>query len=518
MKKFLRMCGVVVLLSTIVACTAPPTPTPVPSPTVQRSPTVTPTKVPPTPTVVPTPTVAPLTVDALKNAEYTVEGPASGKAKLVNGVYEEPVAKSSAKVVVTFQNVTAMGDLEGNGTQDAAVVLTVQTGGSGTFYYLFAVLNDKGSAKPAASVLLGDRIKLTALAIQGTEVAVDMVTQGPKDPMTKPTLAVTRKYRLEGTQLVSTTPLTPTPVAPPTKAVAAATPKPAVTAVPTKPPMPKGSIAYHWNDGGIDRISVLNVATNATTPYVVSGPVFDLTGSTNAHVGEWSPDNSKFAYIFAGGPNTSNVLRVLGPDGTTDLYSSDAGGGLSSPTWSPDGKRLAFIWLSGNHQNWELVVVNADKTQCGDKYECLVQKPAQGEQYRGGLSWSKLNSFALGFNTTGANDVYALYTDGNVARNLSSNPADDGSPAWSPDGKTVAFTSTRDGRSQIYVVNADGSGLRRVGNSPYNDFSPTWSPDGKWIAFASTRNGQTDIYMMDIAGGNITALTKTGGDHPTWSH
>ena len=515
MKKLLVVFAVVALLSAVAACSAPPTPTPVPSPTALPSPTPLPTKAPPTPTPLPTPTTVPLTLDGLKNAEYTVEGPASGKAKLVNGVYEEPIAKSSAKVVVTLQSGAATGDLEGNGIQDAAAVLTVQTGGTGTFYYLFAVLNDRGTPKPIASTKLGDRIKLNALTIQGGEIVVDMVTQGPKDSMAKPTLAVISKYKLLGSQLVSTTPDTPVPTAAPTKA---ATPKPAATATPVKPPMPTGSIAYHVNEGGIDQMTVLNLATNGTTPFVTTGPVMDLAQgtSTNAHIGQWSPDNSKFAYIFAGTLNASNDLRVIDPAGNwTSLYSSPAGGGLSSPTWSPDGKRIAVIWLSGNQQLWSLVVLNADKTNCPD---CLVLKPTQGEQYRGGLDWSKSNYFALGYNTTGANDVYKLNVDGSGAQNLTNNPADDGSPAWSPDGKQIAFTSTRDGRSQIYVMNADGSGLRRVSNSPFNDFSPTWSPDGKWIAFTSTRNGQNDIFMMDTNGGNVTQLTKSGGDHPTWSH
>lgn len=515
MKKLLGLFAVVVLMSAIVACSAPPTPTPTATATSQPSPTPLPTKAPPTPTPLPTPTAIPLTLDGLKNAEYTIEGPASGKAKLVNGVYEEPIAKSSAKVVVTLQSQTASGDLEGNGIQDAVVALTVQTGGTGTFYYLFAVLNNNGTPKPIASVQLGDRIKLNALAIQNGEISVDMVTQGPKDPMAKPTLAVTRKYKLIGSQLVSTTPDTPVPTVAPTKAGAVSTPKPAATATAVKPPMPKGSIAYHVNEGGIDHMMILNLSTMGTTPYVTTGPVMDIVQSTNAHIGEWSPDNSKFAYIFAGTLNAANDLRVVDSAGNwISLYSSPAGGGLSSPTWSPDGKQVAVIWLGAN-QTWNLVVVNADKSSCPD---CLVLRPAQGEQYRGGLDWSKTGVFALGYNTTGKNDIYKVYTDGSVVQNLTNNPADDGAPAWSPDGKQLAFTSTRDGHSQIYLVNVDGTGLKRLSNSPFNDISPTWSPDGKWIAFASTRNGQTDIYMMDTNGGNVTPLTKTGGDHPTWSH
>jgi TolB protein len=88
---------------------------------------------------------------------------------------------------------------------------------------------------------------------------------------------------------------------------------------------------------------------------------------------------------------------------------------------------------------------------------------------------------------------------------------------FSPDGKQIAFTSMRDGKPQIYLVNADGTGLRRVSNNQFSDFSPTWSPDGRWIAFASNRDGTTNVFMMDTSGGNITQLTKTGGDHPVWS-
>jgi Tol biopolymer transport system component len=291
------------------------------------------------------------------------------------------------------------------------------------------------------------------------------------------------------------------------------------TATPAPPPAPHGGIAYHKNDNGIDRAFVLNLDNDTTTPLVDIGPVMEIAMSTNAAFGAWSPDNGKFAYISAGSPGASNILQVMDfKAGTTrPLYSSDTGGGLSSPTWSPDGTKIAFIRVAANQRVWAIDVVKADGTRCSDKYECELTTNANGEQFRGGLSWSTLNYFALAINTTGPNNVFTMFSDGSGRANLTNDAFDDSTPAWSPDGKQIAFTSTRGGHPQIYVMDANGKNLRRVSQGNAADFSPTWSPDGNWIAFASYRGGATDIYMMDLNGANVTRLTKTGGDHPTWS-
>jgi TolB protein len=91
-------------------------------------------------------------------------------------------------------------------------------------------------------------------------------------------------------------------------------------------------------------------------------------------------------------------------------------------------------------------------------------------------------------------------------------------PAWSPDGTRIAFTSTRDGNSEIYVANRDGSGVRRLTNSTAIDSTPTWSPTGTQIAFTSDRTGTPQIYIVGADGLGLRQLThESYADRPTWS-
>ncbi len=309
--------------------------------------------------------------------------------------------------------------------------------------------------------------------------------------------------------ITPTLPPTMTPL-PPTRTAVPATRRPAATATSPKPPAPKGSVVYHINDGGIDRLRALNLETNATSPLVDVGAVMDISLSTSAHIGEFSPDNSKFAYVYTRAAGDKNNLYVV--DFTTnEKRGLIADSGISSPTWSPDGTKIAFIRMSNNQAFWSVDVINVDGSG-----RTSIKTNTQGEQYRGGLSWSRQNVFALAMNTTGQSNIFTMYSDGGIIRNLTNSPADNIAPVWSPDGKMLAFTSMRTGPAQIYVVNADGTGLKKVSQTNVQDFSPAWSPDGKWLAFASSRTGTTGVYIMDLNGGNVKFLAD--GDHPTWSH
>jgi hypothetical protein len=156
------------------------------------------------PTIAPTPTSRPhLTLNQLKSGTYPLEFTANGQIQLVNGQATHDIMPDSAsKLTVRLADQSAFGDLNDDGLDDAAIVLISNPGGSGTFYNLIAVLNQSGQPKGAVSLQLGDRVQLKSINIVGSQIKVDMITQGPSDPLCCPTLEVTQTYQLQGDQLI----------------------------------------------------------------------------------------------------------------------------------------------------------------------------------------------------------------------------------------------------------------------------------------------------------------------------
>jgi hypothetical protein len=145
-------------------------------------------------------------LESLPNAKYLIELASTGKAQLKDGLFEENAAPGSAtKTRIQLGKIQAVGDVNGDGLEDAVVTLVVDPGGSGTFTYLALVLNQEGKPKPLAAVLLGDRILVKSLALHNGIVEATMLTRKPDEPMSaEPTVEVIRRYNLLGDQLVET--------------------------------------------------------------------------------------------------------------------------------------------------------------------------------------------------------------------------------------------------------------------------------------------------------------------------
>lgn len=92
------------------------------------------------------------------------------------------------------------------------------------------------------------------------------------------------------------------------------------------------------------------------------------------------------------------------------------------------------------------------------------------------------------------------------------------SPAFSPDGRSIAMTLSKDGNPEIYVLTLATGAFRRLTRHPGIDTEPTWAPTGRDIAFISDRLGTPHLFVMDAEGGNVRQLTSVGfHTQPRWS-
>lgn len=150
-----------------------------------------------------------LTIDQVMNAtlpDFTSDTPQSASMTLVNGKFNGMVSSSTYDVALrTASSTLAYGDLNGDGAPDMAVTIDANTGGSGVFTFLLVFLNNSGQPQYVASQLLGDRITVNGVSIVNGIITVNIITQGPGEPMCCGTMPETVKYGLKGGSLLEVT-------------------------------------------------------------------------------------------------------------------------------------------------------------------------------------------------------------------------------------------------------------------------------------------------------------------------
>ena len=150
---------------------------------------------------------------------------------------------------------------------------------------------------------------------------------------------------------------------------------------------------------------------------------------------------------------------------------------------------------------------------------CVLASPAQAQQgpttvspFPRGLSGTLAfqSDVRTANNPNGRVKLYTLdLSNGSVAA-LTSGDWHDEQPRYSPDGRRIAFASTRDGSYNLYVMDADGRNVVRLTNHGGNDRDPSWLPDGQHLVFSSDRDrgpGRSDLYQLWLADGRVERLT-----------
>jgi len=170
-------------------------------------------------------------------------------------------------------------------------------------------------------------------------------------------------------------------------------------------------------------------------------------------------------------------------------------------------QKIAFV--SWRDSNYEIYVMDRD----GGNQTRLTSHPARDDLPRWSPDGKKL--LFESDRDPGFGEIYVMNADGSSQTNLTNDPRLDFDAWWSPDGTRILFHGARD----IYVMNADGSGQTKLTDFDSRDQSAQWSPDGTKIAFESLRDGNWEIYVMNADGSGQTNLTNNsaGDTKPRWS-
>lgn len=106
-------------------------------------------------------------------------------------------------------------------------------------------------------------------------------------------------------------------------------------------------------------------------------------------------------------------------------------------------------------------------------------------------------------------DIFVMDIDRGLIHNITAHPAYDGAPAWSPDGRWLAFISDRERRgTQIYVMDANGGNIRRLTDNRGSYGAPRWSADGTRLVFPAFHLGQGALVSVNLDGTDLTQVTS----------
>jgi len=245
----------------------------------------------------------------------------------------------------------------------------------------------------------------------------------------------------------------------------------------------------------------------------------------------WSPDGRSLAYVSDAAGNLDIYVEQIGSGQAiriTDSAADDA-----QPAWSPDGSRIAFVSARAYPEKHLSALIGMARLYSffGLRNGDVWVMPALG----GTARRIAQDAYYPAWSPDGKRVVYAAPREGrwglwiqevdapSEPRSLAVGALSVATliepsviqPAWSPDGKWVAFTGGRDPFLRIFVVPREGGQAQVVTEADANALLPSWSPDGRWLYFSSERSGRVNLYKIpfqDGRAGPLHQVTAGGGE------
>ena len=234
-------------------------------------------------------------------------------------------------------------------------------------------------------------------------------------------------------------------------------------------------------------------------------PARRFTHGTKDHSPRWSPDGRYLAFVSDRGQKSQLFVAPL--DGGEARQLTKRKWGASQPAWSPDGRRVAFVARTGSF--------TPPKERKGlEKAAPIVIRDLR----------YKLDG--IGFFDRRRTHIFVADLDSGEQTQLTSGDYFDDHPAWSPNGRTIAFVSDRERdrnqrqwRTDVWAVPAAGGRPRKLTRSRGSAANPTYSPDGKHIAYAGHEHGDEGVaknphLMLISARGGAPRSVSAATDRP----
>ena len=226
-----------------------------------------------------------------------------------------------------------------------------------------------------------------------------------------------------------------------------------------------------------------------------SGSVSELTADDNVYwYGRWSPDNSRIGLsrhtdVYVMDNEGSGIRKIIGGNGQQ-----------IHPAWGPDGRTV--VYQGHAKPDYEIYTIDVDDEEA----DRVPLTENESNDYT--PDWSPNGDFIIMVRDIGdRKQLIRLDLATGTETQLTSMTGDCERPRISPDSQTVAFQRTINGLTSVYTMAADGSGEPKALTSSGYNLMPAWSPDGRYLAYVGEESGQIDVFVINLQGDQVFRVT-----------